>query len=111
MEWVETTARTVEEAKELALDQLGVVADEAEFEVLAEPKPGLFGRVARRGTGAGPGPPGAGAPQAGRRRGRAAAPSPTARRRTRPRQQLSRPPTDDEAATPDAARRRGGAWP
>ncbi len=34
MEWVETTARTVEEAKELALDQLGVIADEAEFEVL-----------------------------------------------------------------------------
>lgn len=45
MEWVETTARTVEEAKELALDQLGVVADEAEFEVLAEPKQGLFGRL------------------------------------------------------------------
>ncbi len=45
MEWVETTARTVEEAKELALDQLGVVADEAEFDILAEPKQGLFGRV------------------------------------------------------------------
>jgi spoIIIJ-associated protein len=45
MEWVETTARTVDEAKELALDQLGVVADDAEFEVLAEPKQGLFGRV------------------------------------------------------------------
>lgn len=45
MEWVETTARTVEEAKELALDQLGVVADDAEFEVLAEPKQGLFGRL------------------------------------------------------------------
>ncbi len=45
MEWVETTARTIEEAKELALDELGVVADEAEFEVLAEPKQGLFGRL------------------------------------------------------------------
>lgn len=45
MEWVETTGRTVEEAKELALDQLGVVADEAEFNVLAEPKQGLFGRL------------------------------------------------------------------
>lgn len=45
MEWVETTARTIDEAKELALDQLGVVADEAEFEVLATPKPGLFGRL------------------------------------------------------------------
>ena len=45
MEWVETTARTVEEAKELALDQLGVVADDADFEILATPKPGLFGRI------------------------------------------------------------------
>jgi spoIIIJ-associated protein len=45
MEWVETTARTVEEAQELALDQLGVIADEAEFEVLTAPKPGLFGRL------------------------------------------------------------------
>jgi spoIIIJ-associated protein len=45
MEWVEFTARTVEEAKELALDRLGVAADDAEFEVLAEPKPGLFGRL------------------------------------------------------------------
>jgi len=45
MEWVETTARTVEEAKELALDQLGVIADDADFEILAEPKPGLFGRM------------------------------------------------------------------
>jgi spoIIIJ-associated protein len=45
MEWVETTAKTVEEAKALALDQLGVHADEAEFEVLEEPKTGLFGRL------------------------------------------------------------------
>jgi spoIIIJ-associated protein len=45
MEWVETTARSVDEAKELALDQLGVVADDAEFEVLEEPRQGLFGRV------------------------------------------------------------------
>lgn len=44
MEWVETTAKTVEDAKELALDQLGVHASEAEFEVLEEPKSGLFGR-------------------------------------------------------------------
>ncbi len=45
MEWVETTAKTVDEAKERALDQLGVVADEAEFEVVEEPRPGLFGRL------------------------------------------------------------------
>lgn len=45
MEWVETTARTIDEAKDLALDQLGVSEDDAEFEVLEEPRPGLFGRV------------------------------------------------------------------
>jgi len=45
MEWVEFTARTLEEAKDLALDRLGVAADDAEFEVLSEPKPGLFGRL------------------------------------------------------------------
>lgn len=45
MEWVEITGRTVEEAKEAALDQLGIDTDDAEFEVLEEPKQGLFGRV------------------------------------------------------------------
>ncbi len=45
MEWVETTGKTIEEAKELALDQLGVDASEAEFETLEEPKSGLFGRT------------------------------------------------------------------
>lgn len=45
MEWVEITAKSVDEAKERALDQLGVDIDEAEFEVLEEPKAGLFGRV------------------------------------------------------------------
>jgi spoIIIJ-associated protein len=45
MEWVETTAKTVDEAKEKALDQLGVHMEDAEFEVLEEPKAGLFGRV------------------------------------------------------------------
>jgi spoIIIJ-associated protein len=45
MEWVETTGRTVEEAKDRALDQLGVDAEDAEFDVLEEPRPGLFGRL------------------------------------------------------------------
>lgn len=45
MEWVETTAKTVEEAKERALDQLGVGDDDAEFDVLEEPKAGLFGLI------------------------------------------------------------------
>jgi spoIIIJ-associated protein len=45
MEWVETTAKTVELAKELALDQLGVDEADAEFEIVDEPRPGLFGRM------------------------------------------------------------------
>jgi spoIIIJ-associated protein len=44
VQWVETTGRTVEDAKEAALDQLGIDESEAEFEVLDEPKTGLFGR-------------------------------------------------------------------
>ena len=45
MEWVETIGKTIEEAKERALDQLGVHEEDADFEVLEEPKQGLFGRV------------------------------------------------------------------
>lgn len=45
MEWVETTGKTIEEATNLALDQLGIDAEDAEIEVLDEPKSGLFGRV------------------------------------------------------------------
>lgn len=45
MEWVETTGKTVDEAKDLALDQLGVDEQDAEFEILEEPRSGLFGRV------------------------------------------------------------------
>ncbi len=45
MEWVETTAATIADAKDRALDRLGVHEDEAEFEVVAEGRTGLFGRV------------------------------------------------------------------
>lgn len=45
MEWVETTGRTVEDAKEAALDELGVDEGDAEFEILAEAQTGLFGRL------------------------------------------------------------------
>ncbi|MDP1819404.1 MAG: RNA-binding cell elongation regulator Jag/EloR [Acidimicrobiales bacterium] len=45
MEWVETTGKTVEEAKDAALDQLGVDEQDADFEVLEEPRTGLFGRT------------------------------------------------------------------
>ena len=41
------TGPTLEEAKDLALEQLGVDESDAEFEVLEEPRTGLFGR--RRG--------------------------------------------------------------
>ena len=45
MEWVEVTGKTVEDAKEAALDQLGVDETDAEFEVLEVPRSGLFGRL------------------------------------------------------------------
>lgn len=45
MEWVECSGKTLEEAKDAALDQLGVDEADAEFQILEEPKPGLFGRM------------------------------------------------------------------
>ncbi len=45
MEWVETTAPTVEEATSTALSMLGIAPEDAEVEVLAEAKMGLFGRL------------------------------------------------------------------
>jgi spoIIIJ-associated protein len=45
MEWVETTGRTVEEAKRAALEQLGVAEADADFQVVSEAKFGLFGRL------------------------------------------------------------------
>ena len=43
MEWIEVSARSLEDARELALDRLGVVGDELEYEVIDEPRGGLFG--------------------------------------------------------------------
>jgi spoIIIJ-associated protein len=45
VEWVETTGKTIEEAKDAALDQLGIAEDDAEFEIVEEPRTGLFGRT------------------------------------------------------------------
>ena len=45
MEWLEIRATTVESAKEQALVHLGVDESDAEFEVLSEPRMGLFGRI------------------------------------------------------------------
>lgn len=50
MEWVEVRGRTVEEAIDEALDQLGVDEDDIEYEVLEEPRRGLFGRLGAPGA-------------------------------------------------------------
>jgi spoIIIJ-associated protein len=47
MEWIEVTGRTVDEAKERALDELGVHESELEFELLDEAKSGFLGRIGR----------------------------------------------------------------
>src|SRR4051795_187976 len=44
MEWVQTTGRTVDEAVDAALDELGVHAEDVEVEVLEEPRAGFLGR-------------------------------------------------------------------
>ena len=47
MEWIEVRRKSLDDAVELALDRLGVVADELEYEVIDEPRAGLFGRLGR----------------------------------------------------------------
>jgi spoIIIJ-associated protein len=44
MEWIEVTGKTLEDAVELALDRLGVIEAELEYEVLDEARTGLFRR-------------------------------------------------------------------
>ncbi|MGK2928395.1 MAG: Jag N-terminal domain-containing protein, partial [Acidimicrobiales bacterium] len=43
MQWVVTTGRTVEAARDRALDALGIDATELDFEVVTEPSSSLFG--------------------------------------------------------------------
>jgi spoIIIJ-associated protein len=45
VEWVEVAGKTVDEATDRALDQLGVAVGDAEVIVVSEPKAGLFGRM------------------------------------------------------------------
>jgi spoIIIJ-associated protein len=45
MDWVEVTAKSIEAARHAALEQLGVGAHQAEFDVIEEPRAGLFGRM------------------------------------------------------------------
>ena len=36
MEWIETTGSTVDEAKDRALDRLGIAEDDMQFEIIEE---------------------------------------------------------------------------
>lgn len=45
MDWITTSGSTLHEAKSNALDQLGIVADEAEFDVVNDVEKNFFGRV------------------------------------------------------------------
>ncbi len=89
MEWVETTGRTTDEAKNVALDRLGVDEADAEFEILEEPRPGLFGRI--RGEAR------------VRARVRPTAPRPKAERRDR-RRRKEEPSSNGEDRTPAKAK-------
>ena len=50
MEWVETTGRTVEEALDAALDELGVDEEDVEYEVVEQPRTGLLARFSGGGA-------------------------------------------------------------
>jgi spoIIIJ-associated protein len=50
MEWVETTGRTVAEALDAALDELGVDETEVEYEVMEQPRTGLLARFTGGGA-------------------------------------------------------------
>ena len=45
MDWITTSGSSLHEAKSNALDQLGIVADEAEFDVVNDVEKNFFGRV------------------------------------------------------------------
>jgi spoIIIJ-associated protein len=47
MEWIEVTGRTVDEAKDRALDELGVHESELEFELIDDARAGFLGRIGR----------------------------------------------------------------
>jgi len=117
VEWVETTGKTIDEAKDAALDRLGIDHDEAEFQVLEEPKAGLFGRVrgeARVRARVAPRVP---RPKQERRerrgRGKERAPAGRASKKAAPATgaaaDAAEPDTDAESAPPAAVRRRGKA--
>jgi spoIIIJ-associated protein len=86
VEWVETTGRTIEDAKEAALDELGVDESDAEFEVLEEARAGLFGRLRSEA----------------RVRARVRPTAPRAKEDRRDRRRRSRTGSDDNAGLRDA---------
>ena len=45
MDWITTSGSSIDEAKSNALDQLGIVADEAEFDIVNDVQKGFLGRV------------------------------------------------------------------
>jgi spoIIIJ-associated protein len=92
VEWVETTGRTVEEAKDAALDQLGVDEQDAEFEVVEEAKSGLFGRLRQEARV--------------RARVRPTTPRPKVDRRDRKRKAGGEAPADEAAPVAKATRKR-----
>ncbi|HWM23002.1 MAG TPA: RNA-binding cell elongation regulator Jag/EloR [Ilumatobacteraceae bacterium] len=92
MEWVETTGKTVAEAKETALDRLGVADDDAEFEILEEPRNGLFGLIRGEARVRARIRPTEARPKQERKRGRGD--------RSGPRHETRPGATDDDAGTP-----------
>ena len=97
MEWIEVTGRTVDEAKERALDELGVHESELEFELIDDARSGFLGRIGRSRR-AHPGPDQA---TLAREAGRQAAPAPPGGPR--------RTATDREAADREAVEGAGRA--
>src|SRR5271169_1629895 len=113
MDWVETTGKSVDEATERALAHLGVHRDDAEVEVIEEPKAGLFGRirgearVRARVRPSGPRPKRSRRP--GGREDRGRAPAPRGERTRTPRGEgtatrTERPPRDATRRPQTAAR-------
>jgi spoIIIJ-associated protein len=121
MEWVETTGKSLDEAKDEALDRLGIVAEDAEFEVLEEPRTGLFGRmrgVARVRARVRPAAVRPKQDRRGRRRsdgrGEAASSDPSARSEdlaTVDSAVDAAPPGDEASRRPTGQRRRGSSRP
>lgn len=119
MEWVETTGRTVEEAKDAALDQLGVDEQDAEFQVLEEARSGLFGRLrqeARVRARVRPTTPRPKVDRRERRRGggdrdRERAPKPASKPIAEPAEPAGEPAADEPAATAAPKRTRSAPAP